>query len=64
MDLRFFLAVIVFCLIGAGVAQVCDAIGLVSASGPKGAIWFAVTVVGTMWARGRFVGTGETGRRD
>ncbi|MFD8317827.1 hypothetical protein ACFVZ3_26480 [Kitasatospora purpeofusca] len=64
MYLRFFLAVVVFCLIGAGVAQVCDAIGLVSASGPKGAIWFAVTVFGVMWARSRFLGTGGTGRRD
>ncbi|WP_328957394.1 hypothetical protein [Kitasatospora purpeofusca] len=64
MQLGFFLAVVVFCLIGAGVAQACDAIGLVSASGPKGAVWFVVTVFGAMWARGRFLGTGGSGRRD
>ncbi|MFB8201813.1 hypothetical protein [Kitasatospora purpeofusca] len=42
----------------------CDAIGLVSASGPMGVIWCVVTVFGTMWARNRFLGTGGTGRRE
>ncbi|MFJ8429787.1 hypothetical protein ACIQ9P_00645 [Kitasatospora sp. NPDC094019] len=64
MQLRFFLAVVGFCLLGAGVAQLCDAIGLVSASGPKGAVWCAVTVVGSVWARQRFPGAGGSGRRD